>query len=300
MDLNIRNVGLMGRMGNPQVVESLRQIIRFLAAHNLNIILESSIAETINHETGLHLQECRLKLLGEVCDLVIVVGGDGCLLGAARALAKHGTPVLGVNRGRLGFLTDVHPKRIESDLSELLAGRYSLESRFLLDCAIKRKGSRVGYGDALNDVVLHPSEAVQMLEFDLYIEGQFVYTQRSDGLIVATPTGSTAYALSGGGPIMHPSLDAIALVPMFPHMLASRPLVVNGNSEIKIIIGPCRTTPPQISCDGQPGIQLEVGDVVYITKKPHKLKLVHLLEHSFYEACRSKLGWSSNSHDKGM
>ena len=158
---------------------------------------------------------------------------------------------------------------------------------------MKSKGRIIGQGDALNDVVIHPGKAVQMIEFELYIEGEFVYSQRSDGLIICTPTGSTAYSLSAGGSIMHPSLDAISITPMCPHTLSSRPILVNGNSEIKIVMGAYKGEFSQISCDGQEGIPVENNDVIYIRKKPQKLQLVHPLQHNFYEVCRSKLGWGS-------
>ena len=179
---------------------------------------------------------CSRKMIGEVSDLIIVVGGDGSLLSAARTLARFDVPVLGVNRGRLGFLTDVSPDEIEQRVGEVLDGQYRIEKRFLLDVMVKHNGEPIGTADALNDVVVNSGTSAKMIEFELYIEGEFVYRQRSDGLIVSTPTGSTAYSLSGGGPIMHPKLDAIVLVPMFPHTLSSRPIVVDGNSEIKIVI----------------------------------------------------------------
>jgi NAD+ kinase len=232
-------------------------------------------------------------MMGEICDLVIVVGGDGSLLGAARALSPSHVPVLGVNRGNLGFLTDISPADIEEKVAEVLEGKYTVESRFLLDLVVKRAGEPIGEGTALNDIVLHPGKATRMIQFELYIEGQFVYTQRSDGLIVATPTGSTAYSLSGGGPIMSPKLDALVLVPMFPHTLSSRPIVVDGNSELKLVISDNNKTYPTVSCDGQLSFSLAPGDVITIHKKPHKLKLLHPLNYDFYRTCREKLGWGT-------
>jgi len=242
---------------------------------------------------GHGLQVASKKLLGEICDLVIVVGGDGSLLGAARELAKSKIPLLGVNRGRLGFLTDISPADLEERLEKVLQGEYIEETRFLLDGHVERNGQPLGFGTALNDVVLHPGKSTRMIGFDLYIDGHFVYSQRSDGLIVATPTGSTAYSLSAGGPIMHPKLDAVVLVPMFPHTLSSRPIVVDGKSEIKLVIGETNETYPQISFDGQMNIACAPGDIIRITKKPFKIKLIHPLDHNFYATCRDKLGWAS-------
>ena len=239
------------------------------------------------------LQVCSRNMLGEACDLVIVVGGDGSLLHAARALARFRTPVLGVNRGRLGFLTDIAPDEIQAKVGAVLAGQYTIDQRSLLSLEVRSGGAPVGEGTALNDVVLQSGKSVHMIEFELYIEGQFVYRQRSDGLIIATPTGSTAYALSGGGPIMHPKLDAIVLVPMHPHTLSSRPIVVDGNSEIKIQVL-SEEISPLVSCDGQTGTSLRSGDWIYITKHPHKLQLIHPPGQDFYAACRTKLGWSNH------
>ncbi|WP_426417890.1 NAD(+) kinase [Aestuariirhabdus sp. LZHN29] len=285
-----RNVGIIGRLGGSEVVDTLNRLLEFLDKRDLNIILEQSLTGVLPDR---NLQSGSYKMLGEVCDLVIVVGGDGSLLGAARALARSNVPVLGVNRGRLGFLTDISPDEIDTLIGEVLDGRYIMESRFLLEVQVKRNGEPTGQGAALNDVVLNPGKSARMIEFELYIEGQFVYSQRSDGMIVASPTGSTAYALSAGGPIMHPKLDAMVLVPMFPHTLSSRPIVVDGNSEIKIVIGADNEVFPQVNCDGQEIITTQPGDTVTIHKKPHKLKLIHPLNHNFYEICRSKLGWSS-------
>jgi NAD+ kinase len=232
-------------------------------------------------------------MMGEIVDLVIVVGGDGSLLGAARSLATSNVPVLGVNRGNLGFLTDISPDDFEKQVSDVLEGRYVVDKRFLLDVIVKRGGSPIAEATALNDTVLHPGKATRMIEFELWIEGQYVYTQRSDGLIVSTPTGSTAYALSAGGPLMHPKLDALVLVPMFPHTLSSRPIVVEGNSELKLVISENNETYPSISCDGQTSITLAPGDTITIHKKPQKLRLLHPLDYDFYGTCRTKLGWSS-------
>ncbi|BBM03900.1 NAD(+) kinase [Microbulbifer sp. GL-2] len=283
-----QNIGLIGRTESDSAVISLRRLIAFLEGEGFSIVLESETAEAVlGHEARVSSRE----RLGQLCDLVIVVGGDGSLLSAARALAKFSVPLLGINRGRLGFLTDITPDQIEQKVGEVLAGKYMAESRFLLDMSVTRNGKAVGAGSALNDIVLHPGEFIRMIEFELYIDGQFVYTQRSDGLILSTPTGSTAYALSGGGPIMHPKLDAVVLVPLNPHTLTSRPIVVEGSSEFKLIIGKQNITKPYVTCDGHEQLTTEPGDVVRVHKKPHRLTLIHPIGHNFYETCRSKLGW---------
>lgn len=288
---NFKNIGLIGRLGSGKVTETLKRLMPFLDKKGYQPILEERTAELLLEHS---YQEADIKMLAEICDLVIVIGGDGSLLGAARAMAKTGVPVVGVNRGRLGFLTDISPDEIEEKIGQVLAGKYASEDRFLIEAEIYREHELVGSARGLNDVVLHPGKSARMIEFDLYIEGQFVYNQRSDGLIVSTPTGSTAYALSGGGPIMHPKLDALVLVPMFPHTLSSRPIVVDGNSEIKIFITDDNETYPHVSCDGQSHLVTRPGDVIYIRKLAQKLKLLHPLGHDFYETCRNKLGWHTH------
>ncbi|MCW8886477.1 MAG: NAD(+) kinase [Motiliproteus sp.] len=289
-----KNIGLVGRSDSELVIQSLDALIPYLQEQGINVILDTRISPQLEKHG---LQESAVRMLGESCDLVIVVGGDGTLLGAARELAPKKVPMLGVNRGNLGFLTDIRPEEICEKVGEVLDGKYTVESRFLVDAFIRRRGQPVGEGCALNDVILHPGKAARLLRFDLYIEGDFVYNQRSDGLIVSTPTGSTAYSLSGGGPIMHPRLDALVLVPMFPHTLTSRPIVIDANLEIKIVIDERNDTYPNISCDGHNRIACAPGDVITIRKKPQKLKLIHPLSYNFYETCRSKLGWGTKLGD---
>lgn len=285
-----QSIGLIGRTESDSAVTSLKRLMGFLEREGYSVVLENETATAVSDYPTRTSSRDRL---GELCDLVIVVGGDGSLLGAARALAKYSVPLLGINRGRLGFLTDITPDQIEQKVGEVLAGKYMAESRFLLEMSVTREGKPVGKGSALNDVVIHPGEFIRMIEFDLYIDGQFVYTQRSDGLIISTPTGSTAYALSGGGPIMHPKLDAIVVVPLNPHTLSSRPIVVEGSSEFKVIVGEQNVANPHVTCDGHEQVITEPGDVIRIHKKPHRLTLIHPIDHNFYETCRSKLNWQT-------
>lgn len=285
-----RNIGLVGRPGKYAVVETLHTIYQDLLARGLHPIFDNDTAHLGDFGD---IQTCSRNKLGEMTDLVIVVGGDGSLLHAARALAKTNTPVLGVNRGRLGFLTDISPADVLSKLGQVLEGDYVLDQRFLLETEIRSKGQVTYREIALNDVVLHSGKSVHMIDFELNIDGLYVYRQHSDGLIVASPTGSTAYALSGGGPIVHPNIDAIVLVPMHPHTLTSRPIVVSGHSEIKILIQD-NQTPPMVSCDGQQSASLQVGDWLHIKKHPFKLTLLHPPGYNFYAACRTKLRWNQD------
>lgn len=300
---SFKRIGLICRKGNQQVIETLIALINYLRVRGNAIVLESETFLLLENLVA-DFQVSDREQLGQFCDLVIVVGGDGSMLGAARALSTQSVPVLGINRGSLGFLTDISPDEIEARVGDVLSGHYSVEERFLLEATVVRGADLVARGDALNEVVLYRGASLRMIEFALYLDGLFVYSQHSDGLVVSTPTGSTAYALSGGGPILHPALDAIALVPMFPHTLTSRPIVVAGNSQMRIVLGAIGLNEtvaedlsgrnrPELSCDGQLHIPLQAGDVVHIQKKAERLQLIHPLDHNYYETCRTKLGWGS-------
>lgn len=288
------NIGLVGRPSHAGVVDTLHRLLAFLSAKGLNIFLDDQTGKLIQDHGH---EECKRDELSTFCDLVIVVGGDGSMLNVAKVVASDKVPVIGINRGRLGFLTDILPNELEEGITAVLDGNYSVDSRFLLDLVARPKAGKNPadhhLGSALNDVVLHPGKAAQMIKFELFVDEKFVYSQESDGLIVATPTGSTAYALSAGGPIMHPSLNAVVLVPMYPHSLGSRPIVVDGDSEIRIVVSPKEILQPQLSCDGQVLYTASAGDEFIVRKKAVQLKLIHPPEHTFYQACRSKLGWGS-------
>ena len=290
-----KRIGLVGRPGHSGVVETMRRLLAYLDKKDVSVVLVDGSSSLIED----HGQtESPAQELSQHCDLVVVVGGDGSMLNVAKYVAADKVPVIGINRGRLGFLTDILPDELEAQLDLVLAGDYSVESRFLLDVATQSKnpgssGFDQSLGSALNDVVLHPGRAAQMIEFELFVDDKFVYSQASDGLIVATPTGSTAYALSAGGPIMHPGLNAMVLVPMYPHSLNSRPIVVDGDSEIRLVVAATESLSPQISCDGEIRHTASAGDEILVTKNPVALQLIHPPQHSFYQACRSKLGWGN-------
>lgn len=225
-------------------------------------------------------------------DCLCVIGGDGSLLTAAKLAIEHDLPIIGINRGRLGFLTDIPPHNLDL-LVETLQGNYTLEERFLLKTNVNHENGSLFESEALNDIVLQQGDQAQMIEFDTYIDEHLVCKQRADGLIVATPTGSTAYALSGGGPILHPALDVVTLVPMFPHTLTSRPIVVNGKSAIRIHIGIHNETDARLSCDGHSWVCVPPGASIHITEKKQKLKLIRPKNCDYYTTLREKLGWST-------
>ena len=288
------NIGLVGRPGHAGVVDTLRRLLDFLSGKDLTVFVDDLTAVLVS---GHGQKQCQRAELSKFCDLVIVVGGDGSMLNVAKFVASDQVPVIGINRGRLGFLTDILPDELEEGITAVLEGSYSVDSRFLLEVVVRANSSKNSedhhLGSALNDVVLHPGKAAQIIKFELFVDGIFVYSLDSDGLIVATPTGSTAYALSAGGPIMHPGLNAVVLVPMYPHSLGNRPIVVDGDSEIRIVVSSQETLEPQVSCDGQVLYAASAGDELIVRKKDVPLKLIHPPKHTFYQACRSKLGWGS-------
>ena len=286
---DFNTVGLVARVPNDQVRESLLCAETFLLGEGIAVVFENASADMLGEKGR---KSADLASMGSLCDLVIAVGGDGNILSTARAVAPYGVPVLGINRGNLGFLADISPDDIEERLREVLSGDYKMEEHFLLE------GEAIGRVEmpcALNEVLVHSAKMPKMIEMELYVNDSYVYTQNSDGLIVSSPTGSTAYALSAGGPIMHPSLNAIVLVPMFPHSLTSRPLVVPGDDEIRIRIGGASDVNARVSFDSHLEFNIEAGDSIIIRKKKEKLLLVHPPGHSFYDTCRSKLDWATRS-----
>lgn len=284
-----KTLGLVARTRNESVVESLVRVKDFLESKGCTVLLDGAAHELLGGDGLVHYSQDELAGMS---DLIIAVGGDGNMLGAARRFAPYDVPLLGINRGRLGFLADVSPEDIESSIGEVLAGNYSIEEHFLLEGEVSIAGA-TEIPCALNEVLVHSAKMPQMLEMNLFVNDSFVYQQYSDGIIVSSPTGSTAYALSAGGPIMHPSLNAIVIVPMFPHQLNSRPLVVPGDSDIRIEIGSRLGTNAKISFDSHLEFEIAAGDSITIRKKTDRLKLLHPPGHSFYGVCRSKLDWGS-------
>lgn len=282
------NVGVVGRSRQQGIEDVLAELITALRAAGAEVFLEDRFADVAGRGYELHSREA----IAEAVDMVVVLGGDGSMLSAARSLVAYGKPMLGVNRGRLGFLTDISPDVIGAQIRAVMSGDYTLEERFLLDVHVRRRGDVVAEGDALNDVVVNSGTSAQMIEVELYIDGEFVNRQRADGMIVSTPTGSTAYSLSGGGPIMHPSLDALLILPMFPHALSSRPIAIRGDSEIRLDVLARNSIHPPVTCDGQVYMTARPGDSVVLRKKDHRLSLLHPPGHSFYASCRDKLHWS--------
>lgn len=286
-----QRIALIGRAGVQGVPETLTALKDHLLSLNKEVVLEENAAQMMHDHD---LKTAPAMELHQYADLLIVVGGDGSMLNAAHIAVPQDLPVLGINRGRLGFLTDIHPHDL-SKIDAILNGQYREETRFLLTALIEEENKPIAHDMGLNDVVLLPGDIAQMIEFDVYINDEFVCAHRADGLIVATPTGSTAYALSGGGPIMHPQLDAIALVPMFPHTLSSRPIVVEGSSKICLNISKSNDTSPYLSCDGQKRMSVTPGGSIKIEKKAQQLRLIHPDDYNYYDTLRTKLDWEKRA-----
>ena len=283
-------IGLIGKYGDPGVGETLQQISDHLAKYQCHVMLE---AETASKVPSLDLPIATLDKLGKECDLAIIVGGDGTLLNAARNLIEYNVPILGINLGRLGFLVDVSPDEMATRFEELFSGKYEEEHRIMLTAVVEHQDGRVTENDAFNDVVVHKWDVARMIETETYINGKFLNNMRADGLIVSTPTGSTAYALSGGGPILQPDLDALVLVPICPHTMSFRPIVIDGESKIEIVVKDS-TDKAQVTCDGQTNQSLVSGDKVIIQRKDRVVRLIHPCKHDHYEILRAKLRWGEN------
>jgi NAD+ kinase len=291
MARHFQKIGLIGKHGDPNVKETLHRLCRYLETKGCEVILEETTGRLLN---GAPLPSLPVIDLPARSDLVIVVGGDGTLLHAARVLATQNTPLLGINLGRLGFLVDISPDDMQPHLDRILDGHYEQEHRFLLEVGMGDESSPQQAILAFNEVVLHKWNIARMIEFETFVDGQLVNDQRSDGLIVATPTGSTAYALSGGGPLLHPSLNAIVMVPICPHTLSNRPIVVDGDSEIEIRLNKAHAEDVQITCDGQSTLPLMPGESVRIRKSEYKVRLIHPQGYDYYSILRAKLGWGEN------
>jgi NAD+ kinase len=286
MPQTFKKVALVGKYDNLAIAGSVKHLAGFLSAQGYEIVLASQTAEILE-EAG--YRHASLTELASLVDVVVVLGGDGTMLSIARVLAPYPVPLIGVNQGRLGFLTDIVMDDMEAELSRMLAGEYDAEERILLTASLERGDGSRSEGSAFNDVVVSKAGTGRLIEFEVIIDNEFVYTQRSDGLVVATPTGSTAYALSAGGPILYPTLEAIALVPICPHTLSARPIVVSSQSRVDIVIH--HADDARVHFDGQNYFDLQQGDKVSICRVPYNVTLLHPKHYSYYDTLRQKLHW---------
>jgi NAD+ kinase len=281
-------IGLFGRLSEGNVAEPARQISVHLRQLGLEVyaVPEPPGGDALNDVPRLPVDE-----IAERVDLLIAIGGDGNMLRAARRAAEHNVPVVGVNRGRLGFLTDISPELMLGAIEAIVAGDYLAEDRQMLEAQINAGGRAGEPMYALNDVVLQKGETGRIIEFSTTVDGTYVNTHGGDGLIVATPTGSTAYALSCGGPIIQPDVDALVMIPICPHTLSDRPLVLRGSSSIEVRMRTDNGYRAHVSCDGDELGHLNEDAVLRVQAAPWHVTLLHPQDYNYYELLRSKLNW---------
>jgi NAD+ kinase len=287
MKFPFQTVALIGKYKAPEIAESLLSLAEFLTGQGVKVVVDSLTAEHLKDQPypALTLEE-----IGRAVDLAIVMGGDGTMLNIARTLSPCGVPLVGVNQGRLGFLTDLTLDNMQEKLAAMLAGKFIIEERLLIAARVLRDDVEVFRALAFNEVVVHRSHISSMVEFEVRIDGEYLSNQRADGLIVATPTGSTAYALSAGAPILHPNLNVLELVPICPHSLSNRPIVVNSSSVLEILMH--RSCDIRVRFDSHTQFDLQLHDKVIVTGHPQRACLLHPEGHSYYHTLREKLLWN--------
>jgi NAD+ kinase len=286
---SFETVGIIGKRRDPRAVPTLLELLEILRALGRRVRVEDRTL------IGVDLPRDVARLpraeLGASCDLVVVVGGDGTLLSAARDLAPCGVPLVGINQGRLGFMVDVPPAEMREAFKAIFAGDYVREERLMLQARLLREKRPPQMFLAMNDVVIRNQAAIRMLEFESWLDDEFISQHRADGFIVASPTGSTAYALSGGGPVVHPGLDALTLVPICPHTLSDRPIVVSAGQRVRITLRGAPNTVAMLTGDGQTAETVHAGESFEVSAAPFRLPLVHPRNYSYFNILRNKLHW---------
>ncbi|AJP48615.1 inorganic polyphosphate kinase [Rugosibacter aromaticivorans] len=281
-------IALIGKYKSPEISESLVALAAFLQRHNLEVLIEEGAAAAMEPH---HYTAASYETIGQHADLAVILGGDGTLLNAARCLAEFDVPLVGVNQGRLGFMTDISRESMLDSMTALLTGKFSREQRFLLDAEVLRNGERAYHALTLNDVVINKGDAGRLIELEVKVDDELIHILRADGLIISTPTGSTAYALSANGPILHPSVAGIAIVPLCPHALSNRPITVSDHSTISVTLLPPHEA--RIHFDGQTRFDARGGDVVRIKRSLYAITLLHPPGYSYFAMLREKLHWSA-------
>lgn len=281
-----KTVALVGRYSTAGIEGPLEELAAYILRNGQDVVFERETAQA----TGLTgYPALTAEEIGREADVAVVLGGDGTLLGLARQLAGHNVPLIGVNHGRLGFMTDIPLEDVQSVLPDMLEGRYEAETRLLLESSVVRDDSRIFSALALNDVVVNRSGISGMVELAVSVDGYFMYNQRSDGLIVSTATGSTAYALSAGGPILHPTLSGLVLVPIAPHSLSNRPIVLPQEAEVTIEVATARDA--SVNFDMQSLTSLLPGDRIVVRRSKKTIQLLHPVGYNYYATLRKKLHW---------
>jgi NAD+ kinase len=288
MHAHFKTIGILAKPADVSVAKTLSVLHRYLTQHYVVILA----TESTGYIDGSLVNYCAAEELGQRCDLVIVVGGDGTFLSAARVTANHDIPVIGINLGRLGFLVDISPDELPEKLHSMLQGNYVEEKRSILHAQVIRNNEIIHQETAVNEVAIHRWVTPSMIEIVTRIDNVFLNSQRSDGLIVATPTGSTAYSLSAGGPILHPALNALVLVPLNPHTLSNRPIVIDDSAEIEISFCQTKQINALVTCDHIEIPDVLISDIIIIKKYPKSVCVLHPEGHDFFQTLRSKLNWS--------
>jgi len=284
----IRTIGLFGKYGSKDVGGIIERLCDFVRKRGLQVLLEDATADFMEQKCA---NSQPLAVINQGIDLAIVVGGDGTMLHVARSLAPYGVPLVGINLGRLGFLTDISTEQMYEELTRILDGDFETEERILLEAEVVRDGKVLHAANAFNDVVINKGQLARLIEFETWLDGEFVNSTRADGIIVATPTGSTAYALSAGGPILHPTLPAIVLVPICPHTLSDRPLAVSSDSHVEIVMISTAQQKAHVTLDGQTNFSIQDNDRVRVRRAERPVTLIHPSRRNHYDVLRAKLHW---------
>ena len=281
-------IAIITNNSTSEIIYTLQTVIDYLREREKEVILDEFSTRLV---PDINLPQGNAEYFGRNCDLAIAIGGDGTMLRAAHLLADYNVPLLGINRGRLGFLADIPANAVVRRLDEILRGNFIEDERFQLHCEIESKGKSLLESHAFNDVIIQKGNIAKLIELETFVNGNFLHRQRSDGMIISSPTGSTAYALAGGGPILHPALNALVLVPICPHTLSNRPVVIDGNNVVEVIIGTPQIDRAYLTCDGEIVCELVTGDKVNIEKKDKKIRLIHPADHDHFKILRDKLSW---------
>ncbi len=292
MSLAFRTIGILAKPSDDRLAGTLDTLVAHLRLRACAILLDQASVPDLPALRD--IPRGARDELGRQCDLVIAVGGDGTLINAAHDLAAFDKPVLGINLGRLGFLVDISPDELTSRLDRILRGEFIAEQRFLLCGEVLRQGESLHKGEVFNDLVYKVRDAVRMIEFETHLDGRYLLTQRSDGMVISTPSGSTAYALSAGGPILTPGLEAIVLAPICPHTLSNRPIVVPASSVVEIRASRHSRANSLVSFDGQTMIDMEPDDCLRITRASHPARLIHPADYDYFHILRAKLRWGGH------
>lgn len=283
-------IGILGKPNDPSIAGPLAVLYAYLKQMGYRIVVAEDSIQFID---DFAIKSSSIDDIGKHCDLLIAVGGDGTFLAAARAIADYDIPLVGINMGRIGFLVDISPDELPEKLRPILQGRFTEEKRYLLRTKIIRNGEVIHQEKAVNEVAIHRWVTPSMIEIVTKIDNVFLNSQRSDGLIISTPTGSTAYALSAGGPILYPSLNALVLVPLNPYTLSNRPIVIHDSAEIEISFCQTKQINALVTCDHIEIPEVLISDTILIKKEPNPITILHPEGYDFFQILRKKLNWSS-------